>query len=231
MVYGNGLGIYFRPVIGSKRMDNTVISQAIGADASILSAIATRDKYATVHTSPICPSAVITDGRYTWYSDYRKDIDDGKRTNKYPGTKQTTATPVPYAATCLDMCTGMRKNALFRRRYETSIHTKPEKRMEVITIEKKTFDEMSEKFDRFVDRVEEICRRCGERGMGEWLDNQDVCRLLNISPRTLQTLRDNGTLAYSRINQKIYYKPQDVRRILPVVEERRKEAVFRKRTI
>ena len=103
--------------------------------------------------------------------------------------------------------------------------------MEVITIEKKTFDEMSEKFDRFVNRVEEICRRCGDKDMGEWLDNQDVCRLLNISPRTLQTLRDNGTLAYSRISQKIYYKPRDVRRILPVVEERRKEAGFRKRTI
>lgn len=103
--------------------------------------------------------------------------------------------------------------------------------MEVITIEKKTFDEMSEKFDRFVDRVEEICQRYGDKGMGEWLDNQDVCRMLNISPRTLQTLRDNGTLAYSRINYKIYYKPRDVRRILPVVEDKRKEAGFRKRAI
>ena len=103
--------------------------------------------------------------------------------------------------------------------------------MEVIMIEKRTFDEMSEKFERFVDRVEEIRQRCGERGMGEWLDNQDVCRMLNISPRTLQTLRDNGTLAYSRINYKIYYKPQDVRRILPVVEDKRKEAEFRNRTI
>ncbi len=39
--------------------------------------------------------------------------------------------------------------------------------MEVITIEKKTFDEMSEKFDRFVNRVEEICRRCVDKDMGE----------------------------------------------------------------
>jgi len=111
------------------------------------------------------------------------------------------------------------------------ITLKPVKRMEVITIEKKTFDEMNEKFDRFVNRVEEICQRCGEKGMGEWLDNQDVCRLLNISPRTLQTLRDNGMLAHSRINHKIYYKPQDVRCILPVVENKRKEATFRNKTI
>lgn len=28
---------------------------------------------------------------------------------------------------------------------------------------------------------------------GDWLDNQDVCQILNISPRTLQTLRDRST--------------------------------------
>ncbi len=61
-----------------------------------------------------------------------------------------------------------------------------------------------------------------ERERGEWLDNQDVCQILNISPRTLQTLRDNGTLAFSQINHKVYYKPEDVKRILTVVEDRKK---------
>ncbi len=79
--------------------------------------------------------------------------------------------------------------------------------------------------------MEEVCQRCGDRGIGEWLDNQDVCRMLNISPRTLQTLRDNGTLAYSQINHKIYYKPRDVEHILPLVEDRRKEAEFRKKRL
>ena len=46
--------------------------------------------------------------------------------------------------------------------------------------------------------------------------------MLNISPRTLQTLRDNGTLAYSQINRKVYYKPKDVERILYVVDGRGK---------
>ena len=63
------------------------------------------------------------------------------------------------------------------------------------------------------------------------LDNQDVCRMLNISPRTLQTLRDNGTLAYSQINHKTYYHPEDVQRIVSVVEDRRKDAKFKGRTI
>ena len=50
--------------------------------------------------------------------------------------------------------------------------------------------------------------------LADWIDNQDVMQALHISPRTLQTLRNNGTLPYSRINNKIYYLKQDVERIL-----------------
>ena len=38
-----------------------------------------------------------------------------------------------------------------------------------------------------------MASRGNDKGLGDWLDNQDVCQMLNISPRTLQTLRDNGT--------------------------------------
>ena len=67
--------------------------------------------------------------------------------------------------------------------------------MEIVSIERKTFEAMVTTFDRFVSRMDAICHRHGEKRMSEWMDNQDVCRMLNISPRTLQTLRDNGTLA------------------------------------
>ena len=103
--------------------------------------------------------------------------------------------------------------------------------MEIVSIEKKTFEAMVAKFDRFVSRMDIICQRHGEKTMGEWMDNQDVCRMLNISARTLQTLRDNGTLAYSQINHKTYYRPEDVRRIVSIVEVRRKNAKFMGRTI
>jgi len=48
----------------------------------------------------------------------------------------------------------------------------------------------------------------------DWLDNQEVMQTLHISPRTLQTLRTNGTLPYSRIRKKLYYKRSDIQRIL-----------------
>lgn len=78
--------------------------------------------------------------------------------------------------------------------------------------------------------MKKMASRGTDKKLGDWLDNQDVCQMLNISPRTLQTLRDrsnsvrlqgkNGTLAYSQINHKVYYKPEDVKGILSLVNGR-----------
>ena len=103
--------------------------------------------------------------------------------------------------------------------------------MEIVSIERKTFEAMVAKFDRFVSRMDAICHRHGEKKMSAWMDNQDVCRVLNISPRTLQTLRDNGTLAYSQINHTTYYRPPHVEPIVSAVEDRRKAPKFKGRII
>ena len=47
-----------------------------------------------------------------------------------------------------------------------------------------------------------------------WIDGQDVMHTMHISKRTLQSLRDNGTLFYSRINGKFYYKVADIENLL-----------------
>lgn len=86
--------------------------------------------------------------------------------------------------------------------------------MEILIIQKEAFEGMAEKFSRFTERVDAILAMQGGKSLNEWMDNQEVCRQLNISPRTLQTLRDNGTLAYSQINHKVFYKPEDVMRIV-----------------
>lgn len=46
------------------------------------------------------------------------------------------------------------------------------------------------------------------------LDGQDIMQMLHVSPRTLQTLRSNGTIPYTRIGRKIYYLREDIKRIL-----------------
>ena len=96
--------------------------------------------------------------------------------------------------------------------------------MEVISIERSTYEELLTSFNSFVAQMKAMASRGNDKQLGDWLDNQDVCQILNISPRTLQTLRDNGTLAYSQINRKVYYKPEDVERILHVVAGRDKDS-------
>lgn len=48
----------------------------------------------------------------------------------------------------------------------------------------------------------------------EWLDNQQVCILLDISLRTLQSYRDRKILAYSQTGHKCYYKLCDVEELM-----------------
>ena len=102
--------------------------------------------------------------------------------------------------------------------------SKTKQDMEVISIERSTYEELLTSFNSFVTKMKEMASRGNDKRLGDWLDNQDVCQILNISPRTLQTLRDNGTLAYSQINHKVYYKPEDVENILHVVAGRDKDS-------
>lgn len=102
--------------------------------------------------------------------------------------------------------------------------------MEVITFERSAYEELLTSINSFVEQLRVMGNRGSEKRMGDWLDNQDVCLRLCISPRTLQTLRDNGTLAYSQIQHKTYYKAEDVDRILHRVEDMKKDAILRKRS-
>ena len=57
--------------------------------------------------------------------------------------------------------------------------------MEFVGIEKQLFEELVRKFEYFEYRVMDICNRENDRTLHKWMDNQDVCRYLNISPRVI----------------------------------------------
>ena len=68
----------------------------------------------------------------------------------------------------------------------------------------------------------ETCHKAfGERSRHtDWLHNGDVCRLLNISKRTLQHYRDTGVLPFAQIGHKCYYKREDVEQLLQTKTEK-----------
>jgi len=54
----------------------------------------------------------------------------------------------------------------------------------------------------------------GETKQKKWLKSADVRKMLSISPGTLQNLRVNGTLPYTKMGATIYYEYEVVNDIL-----------------
>jgi hypothetical protein len=48
----------------------------------------------------------------------------------------------------------------------------------------------------------------------QWLKSNEVRKLLNISPGTLQNLRINGTISYTKIGGILYYSNADLNKLL-----------------
>jgi len=101
--------------------------------------------------------------------------------------------------------------------------------MKIINIEAHAFETMMKTFDSFTKKVESICRRNADKSLHDWLDNQDACLILNISKRSLQTYRDNGILSYTQIGHKMYYRSEDIIKILPFVTQKEKAKSDKKR--
>ena len=81
--------------------------------------------------------------------------------------------------------------------------------MELVCIDKQTFEELRIRFCKFEERMTHICRPVEDLGLKNWLDNQEVCDVLRINKKTLQAYRAKGILpAVSRTSsstsRKIY---------------------------
>lgn len=70
------------------------------------------------------------------------------------------------------------------------------------------------RLETFAARVDMLCKTNEDKSLQTWLTNEDVCGILNVSKRTLQTYRNSGKLSYSQIGYKIYYRPEDVEQLI-----------------
>lgn len=86
--------------------------------------------------------------------------------------------------------------------------------MEIICIDKRTFDELVVRFSMIEKKVTGICNPAKDAGLKKWMDNQEVCGILRISKRTLQVYREKGLLPFTRVKNKFFYKPEDVQNML-----------------
>jgi hypothetical protein len=75
-------------------------------------------------------------------------------------------------------------------------------------------EELSKDFTLIKEYIMSVKQSKSSRLNETWMDGQEVMLLLKISKRTLQSMRDNGTLPFSRINGKFYYKAEDIQIML-----------------
>ena len=82
--------------------------------------------------------------------------------------------------------------------------------MNITCIDTRTFEQLLAKIELLSDRFNKLLSPPKSKELEKWLDSQDVCSILRISLRTLQTLRSSGRLSYSQIGDKIYYNKNEI---------------------
>jgi DNA binding domain protein len=86
---------------------------------------------------------------------------------------------------------------------------------EIITQEDPQMQSFSQLMEGILKKLERYCATARPMLNGDvYLSGEEVCKLLRLSPRTLQDYRNNGTIAYCKIGGKILYKQGDIQAML-----------------
>ena len=86
--------------------------------------------------------------------------------------------------------------------------------MEIITFESNAYKELDKKITAIANYVFNHAEMKKESEDDMWVDSYEVCTFLKISEKTLQRLRVSGTIAYSNIRGRYFYKVSEIRRML-----------------
>ena len=86
--------------------------------------------------------------------------------------------------------------------------------MEIITFESKAYKDLDNKITAIADYIFNHTEAESTNEDEIWVDSYEVCTFLKISEKTLQRLRVAGTIAYSNIRGRYFYKISEVKRML-----------------
>lgn len=72
--------------------------------------------------------------------------------------------------------------------------------------------EILQKVDKILEIVQ--CQQAPPKLANEWLSGEEVCKILKVCKRTLQTYRDEGKLEFSQFGRRILYAEPSVKAFL-----------------
>ncbi|WP_010665473.1 helix-turn-helix domain-containing protein [Marinilabilia salmonicolor] len=85
-----------------------------------------------------------------------------------------------------------------------------------------TLEDLQDFRAELINDIRRIIKETSGQPTKKWLKSYEVREILNISPGTLQNLRINGTLPYTKIGGVMYYDYTDIQNVL----ERNKSTSF-----
>ncbi|WP_304131326.1 helix-turn-helix domain-containing protein [Mesonia mobilis] len=77
-----------------------------------------------------------------------------------------------------------------------------------------TTDDLREFKLELLEEIQELLLKQHSTTSKKWLRSKEVRELLGISPGTLQNLRINGTLPYTKIGGVLYYDEEEINAVL-----------------
>jgi hypothetical protein len=92
--------------------------------------------------------------------------------------------------------------------------------MEIIDSKSVEVHEFIASLDGMLSSIQTLINDRNSHPAGEkYLTNRDICRMLQVSPRTLQKWRDEKIIPFSRLKGKILYSKPDIAAWLATMTE------------
>jgi len=86
--------------------------------------------------------------------------------------------------------------------------------MDIVVLEKKAFDQLMDETRQLTQKVELLSHKCQDKRLQKWLTGEEVCAILKISQRSLQTMRSKHKICYAQLGRKFYYRPEEVELVI-----------------
>ena len=84
--------------------------------------------------------------------------------------------------------------------------------MEYIAIEKSEYEQLLGTVKKAAMEIRAIAEECSINS--EWVENSELAEIIGLSKRQLQGYRERGVLGFSTIGRKIYYRRDEVERLI-----------------
>ena len=84
--------------------------------------------------------------------------------------------------------------------------------MEYVAIEKNEYEQLLGTIKKAATEIRAIAEECSINS--EWIENGELAEMLGLSKRQLQGYRERGVLGFSTMGRKIYYRRDDVARLI-----------------